>query len=242
MKIVSDSSCDIFAKKNISFTSVPFKISTDSFDFSDDITLNVKDMTDKLKAYKGRSYTGCPGIHSYLDAFDKEKEIFVLTVTKGLSGSYNAAVTAARTYKEENPDANIHVFDTLSAGPEIRLAIDKISELHHKGLPFEKICKEVTAYMSTTRLFFSLESLHNLAMNGRVNKLTASAVGLLGIRVIGTAGPLGTLETISKCRGEQKTIEKLLEEIKKAGYSGGKIYIAHVFNPNLANLLKKHIK
>ncbi len=241
MKIVSDSSCDIFAKKNISFTSVPFKISTDIMDFNDDITLNVKNLTATLKTYKGRTRTGCPGIQAFMDAFEDENEIYVLTVTKGLSGSYNSALAAANEYKESHPDAKIYVFDTLSAGPEIRLAIDKISKLYEKKLPFEEICQKTSDYLKSTRLFFSLQSLHNLAMNGRVNKLTAGTVGLLGIRIVGTASNEGTLEVISKCRGEQKAIIKLVEEMKTAGYTGGKVYIAHVFNPNLANLLKKHI-
>lgn len=47
----------------------------------------------------------------------------------------------------------------------------------------------MTAYAGHTHLLFSLESLNNLARNGRV-KLTAAVVArALGIRVLGQASP-----------------------------------------------------
>ncbi|MBE5939611.1 MAG: DegV family EDD domain-containing protein [Lachnospiraceae bacterium] len=241
MKIISDSSCDIITLENANFCTVPFKISTNIHEFTDDCFLDVKDMVNTLAGHKGRSFTGCPGIQDWLDAFGSEKEIYVCTLTSALSGSYSSARTAAIQYMDEHPDANVYVFDTLSAGPEVLLLVDKINELTKSGLSFEDVCREASRYLETTRLFFSLESLHNLAQNGRVSKITASAAGLLGIRILGTASKEGTLEQITKCRGEQKLIPKLMNELKKAGYKGGKLYIAHVFNPNFANIIKKSV-
>ena len=92
--------------------------------------------------------------------------------------------------------------------------------------------------MQTTRLFFALKSLHNLAQNGRVNKVIAAAAGALGISVLGTASVEGTLESSAKCRGDKKVIAGMLEEITKAGFQNGKVRISHVENLELAEKLR----
>lgn len=81
-----------------------------------------------------------------------------------------------------------------------------------------------------TRLLFSLESMHNLAQNGRVSKLAATAAGVLGIRAVGQASAEGTLEMLGKCRGERKTQEFLLQEMERLGYKGGSVRIGHCGN------------
>ena len=76
----------------------------------------------------------------------------------------------------------------------------------------------------------ALESMHNLAQNGRVSKLAATAAGVLGIRAVGQASAEGTLEMLGKCRGERKTQEFLLQEMERLGYKGGSVRIGHCGN------------
>lgn len=87
-----------------------------------------------------------------------------------------------------------------------------------------------------------LESMKNLANNGRVNPLVAKAAGLLGIRVIGKASDKGDLEQLSKCRGEEKAINFMADFIEKAGCKIGKIRISHCFNLSAAQNLKEKLK
>ena len=89
-----------------------------------------------------------------------------------------------------------------------------------------------------TGLLFLLESMKNLANNGRVSPIAAKAAGLLGIRVVGKASDCGTLEMLNKCRGEDKALDVMIEHLKSLGYCGGKISIAHCFNENAAQKLK----
>ena len=96
--------------------------------------------------------------------------------------------------------------------------------------------------MQKTRLFCSLKSLHNLAQNGRVSKVVASAAEVLGISVIGTASSHGTLEAIGKCRGDKKLLVKLQALLDDAGYEGGKLRICHVENEALADKIADMIK
>lgn len=242
IKIISDSSSDLLELEGVDFQSVPLTISTDEKEYIDDENLDVIEMTDYFASYKGVSRTACPSIGLWLEAFEGADIIYVATLTSGLSGTYNAAMAAREMYLQSNPEAKVAIFDTLSAGPEIRLIVEKIAELIKKEKTYDTICNEINAYMNKTRVFFSLESLHNLAQNGRINKLVASAVGVLGIRVFGTGSEEGKLEPLAKCRNEKKVISALLENMIKAGYNGGKCYLAHVNNLEFAEKVKNAIK
>ena len=60
-----------------------------------------------------------------LRAFEGAKHIFVVTITGTLSGSHNSAQLAKNIYLEEHPDTQIHVIDSLSAGGEVDLIVEK---------------------------------------------------------------------------------------------------------------------
>jgi len=74
-----------------------------------------------------------------------------------------------------------------------------------------------------------LESLKNLANNGRVSHAVAKITGILGIRLVGKALE-GVLEPLDKCRGAKKAIATLVARMKELGYNGGKVRIAHCQN------------
>ena len=242
IKIIADSSCDMNHIEGVNFTCVPLTISTDDKSFIDDETLNVAELLETLAHYKGRSYTACPSVDSWVEAFEGGDEIYVVTMTSTLSGTYNSAMVALDMYKSEHPDALIHVFDSLSTGPEMRLIIEKIIELKKNNMEFEDVCRTIDTYMKKNRLFFTFQSLHNLAQNGRINKVLASAIGVLGITIIGTASEEGDISPIGKCRGNKKGVRKLLDDIKEAGYNGGKVRICHVENKELADNLITSLK
>ena len=179
-KLIADSSVDLFALDGMDFTSVPLTIATDEKSFTDDERLDVMQMLDYLAGYTGRSYTACPNVEAWLQAYQGAEEIFVVTLSSNISGTYGAAVTAAELYEEENPNAKIHVFDTLSAGPEVRLLVRKLAEDISENLSFDEICQRGEAYVKKTAIFFCLQSFHNFAQNGRVNKTVAKLGGMLG--------------------------------------------------------------
>ncbi|MBE5938362.1 MAG: DegV family protein [Lachnospiraceae bacterium] len=241
-KIVADSSCDIFTKEGIDFETVPMILYTDEKEYLDDENLDVGKMTNELASYKGRSYTACPSPEGWIKAFKDAEEIYVVTITSNLSGACQSANLAKDMYISEHPDAKIYVCDSLSTGPEMALIIEKIAELKKNGASFEEVCERIEEYTSTTRLFFTLKSLHNLAQNGRINKAVASAIGMLHICIVGTASEQGDIAPINKVRGEKKAIINTLTEMKKAGYNGGKAYISHVENEPLANSLADLIR
>ena len=242
IKIVFDSSADLIQEQNEMLTSVPMKIITDKKEYVDDTSLDIKQMTEDLAAYQGKSGSACPGVGDWIDAFDGADRVFCITITSNLSGSYNSAMVAKETYESENPDKKVFVIDSLSAGPELKLIKEKLEELIAEGKSYEDICDEIMEYKKTTYLVFILKSLTNLANNGRVSKAVAKIAGVLGIHVIGIASAEGTLEQKSKSRGEKMGILSVWEQIKEQGYCGGKVRIDHCFNENAAKQLEQMVR
>ena len=237
-KIVTDSSADIKTLSGVPFDSVPLKIITAEREYIDDSSLDVCEMLSDLKNYSGRSHTSCPSSGEYLEAFGDAENIFCITITSNLSGSCNAANVAAKSYLADHPERNVWVIDSLSTGPECALVIEMIRDLILEGLDFDDIKERVADYnLNHTRLIFALESMRNLANNGRVSPIVAKMAGLLGIRAIGRASDVGTLEMICKSRGPHNAAKDIFANMKGDGYKGGRIKIHHANNPPAAELL-----
>lgn len=239
---MADSSANLFSLEGASFASVPLRIVNEEYEFVDNETLDVQDMVEKLGAYKGKTGTSCPNVADWLEAFGGSEAVFALCITSNLSGAWNAAVQAAREYMADHPERRVCVLDSLSTGPELALIASRLAELSRAGLEFEQIERQIRDYMTTTHLLFMLESVDNLAKNGRCSPVIAKAVGFLGIRIVGRASQEGTLQQLHKCRNERRGMEEVLRELENLGYHGGRVQIAHVFNASAAGKLGAMIR
>lgn len=234
-KIVSDSSSNLLQGTQW-YQSVPLKILGQQ-EYIDDGSQDIAEMVHHLKHFKGKSSSSCPNVSDWLDAFEGHQCIFAVTITQRLSGSYNAAVQAANTYREENPDARIYVIDSMAAGPEMAMIVDKIRTLMDQGLDPDQVMEQVKDYQSHLYTLFCLESLTNLARNGRVNPTVAKLAGVLGIRVCGEAQQ-GQIVPIHKARGAKKALNTLVEMIVERGFHDGCLLrVAHCFAPETAQAL-----
>ena len=233
-RIVADSSCDLLTLDGVDFVSVPLSIRTDTEEFCDNAELDIDVMVSTLRDTKGRSYSACPNIADWESAFGESGNVIAFTITSALSGSYTAACAAKKNCEERNPTRRIHIVDSLSAGPEIALLIERALYELRSHADFGKACEALHTYQRHTHLLFALESMHNLAQNGRISKLAAAMAGVLGIRAVGQASAEGMLEMLGKCRGLRKTQGFLLHEMDRLGYKGGKVRIGHCQNAVLA--------
>lgn len=241
IKIVADSSSCLYEVPNVDYyTSVPLKLISNK-EYVDNKELNVRQMVDELRAYKGKTGSSCPNCAEWVEAFGDADYVFAITITSRLSGSYNAACMAKQEYEETHPGAKVKVIDSLSAGPQLKMLVDKIIEKVNEGKDYDTICKEIDEYFPHAQLLFSLQSVDNLAKNGRVKPVIAMAVNALGIRIVGLAEE-GQLEQKHKCRGEKKAMKALYDEMKAMKFTGNKVYIGHCFNKPAVELLSSHIK
>ena len=129
VRIVADSSADLYTLEDCSVVSVPLTIVTDVKEYVDNEQLDVKAMIDDLASYNGRSGSACPGTGEWLDAFGDAEWVFCVAITSHLSGSYNAARVAKEQYEEEFPGRRVHIVDSLSAGPELALISERFKNV-----------------------------------------------------------------------------------------------------------------
>ena len=241
-KIVVDSSASLYTLQGVDFECVPLKIITDDAEYLDNGTMDALGMAQTLRTYKGKTSTSCPNVSDWLAAYEGADEVYAITITGTLSGSYNAAQLAAEEYQQENPGKRVFVLDSLSTGPEQRLLAEHLRDLLAEGKEFDETCEEMLRYHKHTHLLFSLESLANLARNGRVKPAVAAVARMLGIRVIGQASEAGELDVLCKTRGEHGALERIVLELKEHGYTNGRLHISHCGNPAAAERLKHMVK
>lgn len=241
-KIVSDSSSNTLAFDGAPFASVPLKVITKDKEYVDDVTLDVAAMVKDLRTVKGKTGTSCPNIYEWKTAMADADCVFAITITGNLSGAHAAALQAKAELLAEHPEQKICVLDSLSTGPEMQLVIEKLAALIAAGKSFEAIECEIKEYMTHTHLIFCLQSLANLARNGRVNPLVAKVAGVLGIRIVGVASAVGTLELLHKPRGGAKALLTILDVMLENGYKGGAVRVAHCNNEVGATTLAAKIR
>ncbi|MBM7317847.1 DegV family protein [Streptococcus suis] len=245
-KIVADSGCDYRQLSNLApdteFISVPLTIQVGEQAFVDDASLDIDHMMEVMEAYKSAAGSACPSPQAYQAAFEGAENIIVVTITGGLSGSFNAARVARDMYIEEHPNVNIHLIDSLSASGEMDLLVDEINRLIGAGLDFPQVVEAITHYREHSKLLFVLAKVDNLVKNGRLSKLVGTVVGLLNIRMVGEASAEGKLELLQKARGHKKSVTAAFEEMKKAGYDGGRIVMAHRNNTKFFKQFSELVK
>lgn len=250
-KIVGDSSTDVDAdfQKKYPTTIVPFKLFIDGIEYIDDETLDVDAFVETMKKSQETPKSACPSPNDFMSYFEgEEDEVYVVTISSKLSGTYNTAVLAKNLYDTEHENdpnkAFIHVFDSQGAAAGETLVARMIHEFKQLNYSKEKLVESVTEFIDGMRVFFISESLDNLVKNGRISKwkgLLASTLNILPI--MGSDGH-GEIKLFEKVRNTNKAysrlIEMMQEELKK---SGRKIVsITHVGNPERANQIETELR
>ena len=232
-RIVSDSSSNVLSMGDDNYTTVPLKIIAEK-EYVDNSALDLAGMMEDLRNHKGKSGSSCPNVGEWLDAFGDAEEVFCVTISRNLSGSYAASVQAGETYMAEHPGRKVFTFDSLSVGPEMAMITEKIRQCEAAGDDYETVKAKVLDYHNHLHTVFCLESMLNLARNGRVSMTVAKIAGMLGIRVAGIALS-GQVTPVHKPRGAKKATQTLVEMVKERGFQDGNILrVAHCYAPEAA--------
>ncbi len=177
---------------------------------------------------------------AFKEAFDNgADEILCLTVSAGVSATYQAALAA----KELFPGKEITVFDTESISMGQGFMVLKAAELAKAGKNKEEILKEVVKVRDRTHLFVALDTLKFMAMSGRVGHLTAEMANVLSIKVILTILD-GKLDLLEKVRTRKKAWSRVLD-LTVEGLGDGEfesIYILHVAAAEAAAEFEKQLR
>jgi len=240
-KIVADSAADMTSMDgDIPFSFVPLHIIVDGRDYTDNEQLDTEVLQEALVMGKSSS-SACPSPEDWLKAFGDAENVYCVTITSGLSGSFSSAELAKGIYEEQHPGRKVYIVDSLATGSKMVLLCYKLRELISKELDPEQIYQEIMEYHQRSFLYYALAGLNNMAKNGRVNPLLAKGLQVLGIRIVGTADEEGHLKPLGKCRGDKKTVSVLIDHMRSCGYHGDPVVITHHNNAAVAAALRETI-
>jgi len=243
-KIISDSSLDLNEQLEnvVDIEKIPFKLYIDEEEIIDDDKLDVIEFIQKMKKSAKLPRTACPSPNDFKEKFEEDADIFAITISSKLSGTYNSAMLAMNMVLEETKK-NIHVFDSKSASVGQTLIGLKIKEKIDQGLDFDKIVEEVEGYMKSMKTFFISESLDNLIKNGRIPSWKGKLAMALKIRPIMTTSD-GDIVVSEKVRSSNKAFEKLAQNICDVAKDASTrtLAISHVNNLERAKSLKARVQ
>ncbi|SFR77130.1 DegV family protein [Anaeromicropila populeti] len=244
-KIIGDSCTDLpeKLKENEHFCLVPLSITIDGYTIIDDETFNQKDFLERMAASPNCPSSACPSPEDYMKLFHGEEDIFVVTLSSQLSGSYNSAVLAKNLYLEENPSKNIEIIDSRSASVGQTLIAMKIQELAETKLSFSEIVRMANQFRDEMETLFVLESLETLRKNGRLSGIKALIVNALNIKPIMVGTKTGEIDKADQARGMNKALVKMADIIEKNAVNAKNkvLAIAHCNNYERALFVKDEI-
>lgn len=246
-KIIGDSCLDLTAdlKKDPHFQIIPLTLQVEHTQVIDDETFDQKKFLELVRSSSECPQTACPSPERFKEAFECDAEqIFVITLSEHLSGTYNSAVLAKKLYEEEHGQdgKNIAVFssDSASSG-ELNIAL-YIQSLCQASLPFEEIEEKTRSFIKNMRTYFVLESLDTLRKNGRLTGLQAFFATALNIKPVMGADS-GVIVKLDQARGINKALTRMADiAIREAGETKDKVLIiAHCNNPDRAEVVKNEM-
>lgn len=217
-KIIGDS-CTDFIPEDLEkeyIVSVPLTIDVDNYEIVDDESFDQADFLKRVAAYQGCPKSACPSPEIYMKSFADAENVYVVTLSAQLSGSYNSAQLAKRMYQEEHPETKIHVFDSKSASSGQLLLAHLIEQYALAGMEFETIVEKVTAFREKMQTTFVLESLETLRKNGRLTGVKALVASALNIKPYMKAVD-GSIAQAGQARGIKKALGKMVDFVGEVG-------------------------
>ena len=216
---VCDSCTDLTEEdlKKGCYTLVPLTLLVDGEEIIDDETFDQADFLAKVAASKESVKSACPAPESYMEAYSKADDIYVVTLSAELSGSYNSAVLGKNLYEEENGTKNIHVVNSRGAATTQVLIARKLNEYASQGMPFEEVDDKIEEYTTSLRTYFVLETLEVLRKNGRLSRLSATIAGALNIKPVMIGTRDGVIQKAAQARGMKKALAKMVEHMGSEG-------------------------
>ncbi len=215
-RIIGDSCTDLpeSLKKDEHFKLVPLTLIVDDVEVVDDSSFDQKDFLRRVKQSPNSPKSACPSPEDYMKEFEYEGDIYVVTLSSSLSGSYNSAELAKRLYLEEHPNKKIEIIDSRSASVGQTLIAMKIKELLDKGDYFDTVVNTVRSFRDNLKTKFVLESLETLRKNGRLTNLQAIIASALNIKPVMGATPEGTICKLDQSRGIVKALITMAKTIE----------------------------
>ena len=247
-KIIIDSCGELpdELKRDGHFCNVALELEVDGVRIVDDETIDQKDFLQRVRESRTSPKSSCPSPESYVEAYEGEAEnVYVVTLSEKLSGSYNSAVLASQLYFEDHDQKkNICVFNSRSASIGETLIGLKVQEYEEAGLAFDEIVSKVEDYIDSMNTFFVLETLETLRKAGRLSNLKAFVANTLNIKPVMGSTDEGEILQLDQARGMKKALAKMVDSMIKNTNDCEKriLAISHCNCPDRAEYVKQQIE
>lgn len=247
-KIIGDSCSDFTPemKRNPVYSYVPLTLEIGDHVTIDDETFDQKAFLHRVATTTECPKTACPSPETFRQAFASTDadEIYVVTLSQHLSGTYQSAVIAQQMYEDECPGSKkIHVFssDSASAG-QLNLCL-YLNDLKQAGFSFEETVQKTNAKIRSMQTCFVLETLDFLKKNGRLSGLQAFFATALNIKPIMGADQ-GTIIKLDQERGMNKALRRMCQlAVNQAEDTAKKrLCITHCNCPERAEYVKAEME
>lgn len=152
-------------------------------------------------------------IHRVLDDIKSAgyKQVFAVTISSGLSGTYNAV----RVIGNQDPELDVFVLDTKNIGIAAGLQAIRAAELIEAGVDFKTLTDIMTKEVKNNRVFFNVATLEYLQKGGRIGLVALLVGNMLKLNPTISCNEDGIYYTVAKTRGRKKSIENMIQLTEK---------------------------
>ncbi|MBR4668727.1 MAG: DegV family protein [Butyrivibrio sp.] len=171
------------------------------------------------------------------------KDIIYISMSSGISGTYNAAIAAANELMENYPDCFIHIVDSHGCGFGNGILALRAAELNRQGIDTKEAARILDDAVPHACQYFTVDDLNFLKRTGRVSGVTANIGTILNIKPILFGDSTGHIISCSKVRGRKSAINSLASKYaEKRMESENAVFISHGDCIDDANALAELIK
>ena len=230
----ADLSKEHFQKRNISY--ICFHYELDGVPYPDDLGETMpfdkfyQAMVDG--ADTKTSQVNAAEYIEYFEAFLKEgKDIVHITLSSGISGSYNSARIAQEELLEKYPERKLYIIDSLNASSGYGLFVDKLADLRDDGMTAEELSAWAEENKLHCQAWFFSSDLTFFVKGGRVSKTSGFVGNLLNICPLLNVSFEGKLVPRFKIRTKKKVIAAIVDKMAELAENGtdyaGKCFISN---------------
>lgn len=179
---------------------------------------------------------------------DQGLDVLHVTLSSGISGTYNSARLAKESLEREYPGRRIILVDSLGASSGYGLLMDKLADLRDQGLSLEEVAAWAESHKLALHHWFFSSDLTFYIKGGRISKSAGLVGRLLNICPLLNMSHDGRLIPREKIRTKRKVIAAIVDRMARHAQGGlnyaDKCYVCHsacyADAKAVANLVEAH--